>query len=214
MYDSNFYRRNLPHWQPPHAEYFVTFRLKGSLPKSVIKQLKEAQELFDEEYSESDKINLMAKKGYAEIFKKYEKLLDASKSGPTWLAIPKIARIIQEALLHRDQNEYDLYAFCIMSNHVHIIFKLLDAFEESIKFPVTEIFKKLKSFTALKANQKLGRTGSFWHAESYDRVIRDEDELENTIRYVLNNPVKAGLVKNWKEWEHTYCKPEFLQSLI
>jgi len=123
------------------------------------------------------------------------------------LADSDIAVIVVEALHHRDQNNYDLYAFCIMSNHVHVVFKFLHNTEA--QFPVAEIFKRLKSFTALKANEELGRTGSFWHSKSYDRVIRNEKELEKTIRYVLTNPIKAGLVTDWKEWEYSYCKQDF-----
>ncbi len=46
--------------------------------------------------------------------------------------------------------------------------------------------------------------------ESYDHVIRTADELERTIQYVLNNPVKAGLVASWEEWPWSYIKPGLL----
>ncbi|MGH9765501.1 MAG: hypothetical protein ACREDR_27685, partial [Blastocatellia bacterium] len=64
-----------------------------------------------------------------------------------------------------------------------------------------------------KCNVALGRTGAFWQHESFDRVIRDEDEFDRTIRYVLNNPVKAGLVGYWKDWKWNYCRPELEQLL-
>lgn len=172
MYKSNFYRRNLPHWQPPNAEYFFTFRLTGSLPNEVVNQLKKEQKLINNE-----ELNLTESDGLRKIVKKkYKGLLDSGNVGPTWLADSDIAVIVVEALHHRDQNDYDLYAFCIMSNHVHVVFKLLHNTEA--QFPVTEIFKRLKFFTALKANEELGRTGLFWHSKSYDRVIRNEKELE------------------------------------
>ena len=45
--------------------------------------------------------------------------------------------------------------------------------------------------------------GSFWQAESYDHVVRN-GELERIISYVLENPVKAGLVEDWEQWPYTY----------
>lgn len=215
MYESDFYRRNLPHWQPHNAEYFVTFRLSGSLPSIVIDQLKrERRQINDVQEGSSDLDTVSKKNRRRQIFKKYEKALDSSDFGPTWLANSDIANIIEEALLYRDKKEYDLFAFCIMSNHVHMIFQLLDDALSKTEFPVTNILRKLKSFTGLKANQKLERTGAFWHSESYDHVIRDQNELENTIRYVLNNPVKIGLVDNWKDWQYNYCKPIILDTLF
>ncbi len=73
--------------------------------------------------------------------------------------------------------------------------------------------KNIKSYTAKEANKILGRSGKFWQNESYDRVIRDEKELENKIKYTIYNPVKSGLVSDWKHWPYTYCKPEFIGDL-
>jgi hypothetical protein len=67
----------------------------------------------------------------------------------------------------------------------------------------------IKKFSARKANEFLNRKGAFWQSESFDRLIRDEKELYFVIKYVLLNPVNAGLVGNYKEWSHTYCLPEF-----
>jgi len=141
-----------------------------------------------------------------EIFKKYEKALDEGSTGPTWLEKPAVAKLVQGAIHYRDTKEYDLYAYCIMSNHVHIVFEHLekDFLEDSKKeYPITDILRELKRYSAYESNKILNRTGAFWKPESYDRVIRDEDELENTIRYTLNNPVKAGLIDHWEEWPHT-----------
>lgn len=65
----------------------------------------------------------------------------------------------------------------------------------------------------MKANLILNRTGAFWQNESYDHVIRDNEELRFTVYYILQNPVKAGFVKNWKEWTWSYCKPEIFAML-
>ena len=66
----------------------------------------------------------------------------------------------------------------------------------------------IKRNSANHANKVLSRSGTFWQHESYDHFARDEKELERIIKYVLYNPVKAGLVTDWKSWKWTYCKYE------
>lgn len=213
-----FYRRYLPHLQEPGAEYFVTFRLAGSLPKDVIQQLKESKDILKKDFDENVDYRLRNRRSDTLFFKKYESLLERQTTGPHWLKKKSIADIVIEALHFRDHKEYDLYAFCIMSNHVHMVFRdlspnQLDILSENEKaFPVTKIMHSLKSYTALMANRELNRTGAFWHEESYDRLIRNANELENTVKYTLNNPVKINLVNNWRDWPFSYCKPEFEES--
>ena len=211
-----FYRRKLPHWQISGAEYFVTIRLAGTLPGQVIQELKELRKKvvkIDAEKIPVSNQDKLKRNIESKFFKKYEELLDQATTGPTWLRENGVAEIVKEALHFRDNEVYELYAYCIMSNHVHIVFRHLDNESLSGKnnnhkelLPVTQLLKNLKSFTGLEANRRLNRTGSFWQEESYDRLIRNEKELENVILYTINNPVKANLVSNWKEWPHTFCK--------
>ena len=100
-----------------------------------------------------------------------------------------------------------------MPNHAHLLFDSLVADQSkhkgmSAKYPVTETLRLLKGSTARSCNLSLKRNGRFWHHESYDRFVRDEQELERIIKYILNNPVKAGLVKKWTDWKFTYINPE------
>jgi REP element-mobilizing transposase RayT len=66
------------------------------------------------------------------------------------------------------------------------------------------IMQSLKGYTARKCNAALGKSGGFWQHETFDHVIRDQAEWERTVNYVLNNPVKAGLVKRWQDWKWSY----------
>jgi putative transposase len=70
----------------------------------------------------------------------------------------------------------------------------------------------VKGRSARECNLILSRTGSFWEHESFDHVIRP-GKLQATMRYVLNNPVKAGLVKHWREWRWNYCRKELSDQL-
>lgn len=209
----NFYQRKLPHWQPEGAQYFITFRLKGSLPRKVIEELRNLRKQLRhrQESDESFDRQTIQRK----IFVKFEVVLDAGNEGPTWLKNRKVAELVQEAIHYRDTKKYDLFAYCIMSNHVHLVFQHLSntsSLEPTNNFPITEIMQELKRYTAYESNKILGREGAFWQSESFDRVIRDQNELGKTIRYTLNNPVKAGLVSHWQEWPYTYCKPEFIAN--
>ena len=137
-------------------------------------------------------------------FAGWDATLDKAKLGPRWLSQPEVAEIIKEAMHYRDGKVFDLHAFCIMSNHVHAVFEPLSRSEWHSD--LHKIMQSLKRHTARQANVLLGREGAFWQDESYDHVIRDSEEYTRIINYVLENPVKAGLVLKWDEWRWTYCK--------
>lgn len=90
-----------------------------------------------------------------------------------------------------------------MSNHIHVVFELKK------EFALYGILHSIKSFTAKKANELLDRTGQFWQHESYDRVVRDVDELGRVIDYVLNNPVKAGLCTDWQTYQYNFVNSKY-----
>jgi REP element-mobilizing transposase RayT len=217
-----FYRRHLPHWQPRDAVLFVTFRLKNSLPYEVIKALtkeRECEKSGPEQQSESERVqtNYFEEQGY---FVKWDTNLDQAKFGPRWLAQPEIAEIVKEAMHYRDGKVFELHAFCIMSNHVHVVFGPLSKSDCQSDLPrrsdcqsdLPKILQSLKRHTARQANVILGREGAFWQDESYDHVIRDGEEYTRILDYVLENPVRAGLVSRWDEWSWTYSKQDRLNK--
>ena len=69
----------------------------------------------------------------------------------------------------------------------------------------------IKGGTAREANILLGRTGQLWERESYDHLIRDQSEFFRTIKYTINNPVKAGLVRSWQDWPGNYLRENLLE---
>lgn len=205
----NYYRRKLPHWQPASAEYFITIRLKGSLPQSVINKLKILrQQLNGKDFNEDEKLKIYIQR---RIFRKFEDVLEDGETGSKWLSQKAVANLVEGSIHYRDSELYDLYAYCIMPNHVHLVFRHLIQNGEQ-ENPITDIMRDFKRYTGRKCNKLLNRTGAFWQSESYDHVIRNPEELENTIRYTLYNPVKAGLVERWQDWPYSYCKPEFVET--
>jgi len=102
-----------------------------------------------------------------------------------------VAQTVLDALKHFDGQRYDLLAWCIMPNHVHVVVCPLGTHN------LPEILHSWKSFTAKRANKLLQRQGQFWQEEYYDHLIRDEEDFNRSIQYVLDNPSKAGLA-DWR----------------
>ncbi|MFQ5611904.1 MAG: transposase [Anaerolineae bacterium] len=202
------YRRHLPHFQPPGASLFITSRLAGSIPIEIQKQLMAETERVDTILAHISDPQERAQRASLEqrrFFGRWDAALDAGKSGPFWLQEPEVAKLVAESLHYRDGRVYDLDAFCIMPNHIHLVFTPLRK-EDGTYHAMSAIMHSLKGRCAREANLLLGRQGKFWQHENYDRVIRDEAEWQRVVNYVLNNPVKANLVQHWKDWPWTYSK--------
>lgn len=107
------------------------------------------------------------------------------------------------ALNFGDGDAYEMIAYAIMPNHVHLIFRL-------VRGELDVVMKRWKSYTGHEANQKIRRLGSFWQSDYFDVLLRDSDELQRTIQYVLDNPAKAGL----HEWPYTRTWPDRIMQLI
>lgn len=200
----------MPHWQPPGATLFVTFRLAGSVPQTVLALLQEKKEQEERALLPITDTQEREQQAYANerrAFGRWDAALDAATNGPYWLADPAIAAVVVEALHYRDGKVYDLLAFCVMSTHVHLVCTPLE-YAEGEYHALDKIMQSLKRHTARQANLILQREGTFWQEENYDHFARDAQELERIIRYVLNNPVKAGLVEEWQDWPWSYCKPD------
>ncbi len=73
---------------------------------------------------------------------------------------------------------------------------------------MAEMVGRWKQFTATQVNRMLGRSGPFWQADYWDTYMRDEEHQERTVRYVRSNPVKAGLVAEWRDWPWTFVREE------
>jgi REP element-mobilizing transposase RayT len=186
-----FYHRNLPHWHPPGRSIFLTWRLEGSLPENVLNQLRIIRQQLLKRKSvasggwTSDRRILEYKK----LFAKVDAILDKAETGPLWLKEVSIADLIQETLLQRYAHLYLLWAYVVMANHLHVFLK------PKGENTIGSISKHIKGFTAREANRILNRTGqTFWQQESFDHWSRDRSEFLRIVRYIENNPVKAGLV--------------------
>ena len=203
-----FYERHLPHYQPPGATLFLSFRLADSIPKPVLFELQAEADRVDRllaTISDPEERSQQALAEKERLFYRWDDALDGATSGPLWLQEPAVASLVVDALHHRHGQVYDLEAFCIMPNHVHAVFTPL-AKPDDTYHSLASIMHSLKLWTGRNANQLLGRQGGFWQHENYDHVVRNEAALMRIIRYVLNNPVKAGLVGLSELWPWSYCR--------
>ena len=159
-----FWRRRLPHWVPEDSIVFVTWRLAGTLPRP------EPALLINDPRT-------------------------VRSQGPRWLENPKIAAVFVEALLYgeRVRGSYDLFAWAVMPNHVHIVLKPHEKLAEVVRW--------VKTASAARANRLTGRVGQpFWQREYFDTWMRTSQELASVIAYVEENPVAAGLARRAEDW--------------
>jgi putative transposase len=216
------HRRALPHWYKPGAAHFVTYRLANTLPVAVIRNLKERKEHLLKQKTDRT-LSEHHQHVHKQLFAAYDNYLDRV-SDVDWLRNPRIAAIVRRNLYYHDGTKYHLHAYCVMPNHVHVLFTPapleLTGGRDEPEMPVGEtadrgsllsnIMHSLKSYTANEANKILKRTGVFWQAESYDHWVRDDEELERIVEYIRANPVSAGLVEQHEAWFFCSCHDRFL----
>ncbi|MCG2794589.1 MAG: hypothetical protein L6427_01740 [Actinomycetia bacterium] len=201
-------RGRLPHWELENGTYFVTVRVAGTLPGRVVARLKEEKEQASELEARGLLINII------------DDYLDTGK-GDCPLKVSKVATVVVDTLRHFDGDRYHLHAWCIMPNHLHVVFTAMSHGEQpercrqgagatenggcrqgagATKHQLAAIMHSWKSYTSKEVNKILGRSGRFWQREYYDHLIRNEEEYFACIEYTLNNPVSAGLCVTWEEW--------------
>jgi putative transposase len=169
-----YYKRRLPHWQPPGQDIFITWRLYGSLPV----------QFRPPAGTESS----------GKAFVSYDRVLDEARTGPLWLKDPRLADTVLTALRAAQRKKmFTLRAYAVMANHVHVLL--------APHLPIDQITRQVKGASAREANLILGRTGmKFWQTESFDHWIRNHGEWQKIRTYIEQNPVAAGLVANPQDW--------------
>ncbi|MEX2579141.1 MAG: class I tRNA ligase family protein [Verrucomicrobiales bacterium] len=183
---------NLPHWTQEGATYAITFPLADSVPKRVLDQWRQERDGILARAKEQDRELTRAEAmELRELHsERVEAFLDQGR-GECVLEDAAAAAAVEEALRFFDGERYRLIAWCVMPNHVHAVVQPMEG--NSLE----SVLHSWKSFTANSVNKALGRSGKLWQDESYDHLIRDEDDLRNQVSYVLRNPEVAGL-GDWK----------------
>ena len=157
-------RRNLPHIDLVDRYQFVTFRTHDSI----------------DEY-----LKRIANKDISTSLKQYEadQYLDTSKKGAYLNG--EVLAYLYRFLLSKDRLLYELVAFSIMPNHLHLLFKQKEKIAKTVLL--------IKGASSFEINKILGRKGAFWEKGYFDKGIRDEAHFGIVYDYIANNAVKAGL---------------------
>jgi putative transposase len=204
-----YYRRRLPHYQPVDSILFSTFRIVNSLPNAVLSELTSDYRFrlqqIEAEQDQQRRFKMIHDE-QQRYFGHFDDYLDRVSTDVRWLQNPDVANIVHNTILHYNERDYDIVAFCVMPNHVHLVTDM-----RGKNKPLHVVLQKIKSYTAVQSNVLLERSGPFWHHENYDHVIRNGEELKRIVRYVIENPVSAGLVRQWNEWKWTYFNEKYLK---
>ena len=195
---AGFHSRNhLPHLKREGGSYFVTIRLAGTLPAEVLLKFKAEREAVLAQAEAAERP--LTWQEQEELFRWYstrvDEYLDAGR-GECWLRRSDIADLVAGAIQFHAGQRFDLHAWSVMPNHAHAVFRPLPGWSVSL------ILKSWKGYTAREANILLNRTGeTFWQAESYDHLIRDDEDLHRCCRYTTPNPMNAGLCERPEDWK-------------
>jgi len=150
--------KHLHHVDLPNHYQFITFRTHESL------------DFFLEKLTKQNKPNNMKQ---LEI----DKYLDASNNG-SYLN-EAVLTYLYDFLINKNNELYELAAFNIMPNHVHLLFKPI--------LQLTNVMQKLKGNSAYQINKMLNLKGRFWANNYYDKLIRDERHFNVVYNYIKNN---------------------------
>jgi len=184
-------RGYLPHWESQRAIYFVTFRLAGSLPRDLVEALRSESKAIERATRANTTVSAdheRARKLRA-LIQKAERSLDDSL-GECHMRNPLVAKIVADALQQFHGQRYDLFAWCVMPNHVHVLFSPREPYR------LESILHSWKSYSAHRVSRLLRRTGTFWQREYFDHLVCGQSHLLKFAEYIEANPQKAGL-QNW-----------------
>ncbi len=174
--DVRKYWRDLPHWRQEGASYFVTFRLWDSLPAQAVEQLAALRTSLIRQ-AESHELWVQADR---EVYRMLKRYLDAGH-GACFMRDSRVKSMVGKALAFFDQERYQLGETAVLPNHVHVLVKPIGSHD------LEGILHSWKTFTANEINRICGRSGHVWQEESYDRIVRDSQELARVERYIRRN---------------------------
>jgi len=205
------YTRRLPHIQSSVLPLFITWRLNFTLPKVITNELMKMKQIHESniQHMSPDLKKLRSYTYEKHSFEWFDAKLSQIMASPVSLTKLEVAHIITDSLNYYHSIRYDLIAYCIMPNHVHVIIQQMKQADDN-PYPLSKITQSWKRHTSTQIKKLLNIPDSIWQPESYDHVIRNESELSHYLEYTMDNPVKAELVGKWQDWEFSWVNPVFL----
>jgi RecG-like helicase/REP element-mobilizing transposase RayT len=116
----------------------------------------------------------------------------------------KARDIVLDSILRWKDQRYELYAACVMPDHVHMLIEpmveLADEKGDTVFFSLSTILHSIKSFTANRINKIDNVKKPVWETESFDRLIRSESDLHEKFYYITRNPWDAGVAGQGEDY--------------
>jgi putative transposase len=110
---------------------------------------------------------------------------------------PNARTIVLNALRHFHNTRYELFAACVMPDHVHLLMqpwpKENDAKGNVVFWSLSDLLHSIKSFSAHQMNKLEHKTGGVWEEERFNRYVRSDRDLQEKFHYILRNPWDAGV---------------------
>ncbi|SRR6266851_6588399 len=131
-----------------------------------------------------------------------------------WKLPPWAREITLASCCHDHRSRYELHVAVVMPDHVLLILTpLVDENRREIT-SLIDIMRNVKGASARAINQGLRRSGPVWQEESFDHVLRSSEGLDVKVDYVLHNPVREGLVSNWREYRWAWRRSDLPTALM
>jgi putative transposase len=212
-----FYRRNLPHFQPTGGTFFVTFRLAGSIPRAVMDRwrVEHAASLrrLEKRAEEEDKTQAGGVRYIEEERRRFaliEKYLDKAETGPLWLKDKRVADMVADSLRYRDGKVYRLDASCVMPNHVHVVFAPLPvAHAASLRSDNAERTEEPQAGSVRNVDASQTQAGSVRYVDasqtqagSVRYVERSLASILHSLKSFTSNEANKLLRRSGQFWEH------------
>ena len=117
---------------------------------------------------------------------------------------PTARTIVLDAVRHFHDKRYELFAACVMPDHVHLLIqpwpKGNDDEGNVIFWPLSQLLHSIKSFSAHGVNEVEKKSGPVWEKERFDRHVRSDRDLEEKFRYILRNPWDSDVAKQNEDY--------------
>jgi REP element-mobilizing transposase RayT len=129
---------------------------------------------------------------------------------------PKARTIALNALRHFHNQRYELFAACVMPDHVHALLqpwpKENDDTGNIVFWPLSELMHSIKSFSAHKINEIEQKVGAVWEKERFDRYVRSNRDLEEKFHYILRNPWVSAAAKPNEDYPWVWTQDDEIRK--
>ena len=183
----------IPHWNQDDKYNFITFRLGDSIPREELKFHNSAREYWLKTHPRP-----WDKKAEIEYHKRFSKRIEEWSDkglGSCILRFQEVSSIVESTMKYRDGTIYELTDYVIMPNHIHVLVKMTD----DVK--VESILQEWKSVSSHRIRKLLGANWCGWMKNYHDRMIRNEEHLNNVISYIYSNYIHGGVKIGGKIYE-------------